>query len=342
MRRTVGLILAGVGAFFIVMAIVLPTYIVPSISKFPLNEYETATLTASNVTYFSPKLLTVVNGANVTATYTVKGTGQGTSSRATWELFNDTYDTTSKLDIQEMYRKFSFDRTSTQIINCCGSTYNGTGNVGYVWPIPTAAKTYMVFDSTVLQTEPYRYVGNDTIDGISVYKFNETVAPTKITFLPLSTVYPEYATEDNTYWIDPSTGAILNVEQQTHRYLADPATGAIKQELFNADLKFTPATIQYVVGLDNSGRGELQLLSVLLPLVFGFGGGVALVAGLLLYRLNPREQAAPAFPGAPGSPDAVERAPSPRHAANGHTSAEPSNVAIVPGLDSSPDDPATA
>lgn len=336
MRRTVGLILAGVGAFLIVMAIVLPTYIVPSITKFPLNQYETATLTGTNVTYFSPKLLSVVTGANVTATYTVKGTGQGTSTRATWELFNDTYDTTSKLDIQEMYRKFSFDRKTTAIINCCGSTYNGSGNVGYVFPLPTEAKTYMVFDSTVLQTEPYRYVGTDTIDGIPVYKFNENVGPTKVGFTPLSTVNPQYATENNTYWVDPSTGAILNVEQHTHRYLADPVTQELKQELFDADLKFTPATIQDVVGLDNNGRGEMQLLSIMLPLIFGFGGGAALIAGAVLFRMDSGGHSRVV------AADTADRAPSPRHAANGQTATEPTNVAIVPGMEAAPDEPAGA
>ena len=45
MRRDVGTVLAGLGTLLIVMAVVLPTYIVGQVVKFPLSEYETATLT---------------------------------------------------------------------------------------------------------------------------------------------------------------------------------------------------------------------------------------------------------------------------------------------------------
>jgi Porin PorA len=337
MRRTVGLILAGLGAFFIVMTIVLPAWIVPSITKFPLNEYKTATLTASNATYFSPKLLSVLNGVNITATYTMKGSGVGTSSRATWEVFNDTYDTTTKTDISEMDRVFSFDRQTTALINCCGSTYTYTGpgtvNIGYVFPFGTGQHNYTVYDSTVQKPETYKYTGQDTIDGIPVYTFTEDVAPTNLGFLPLSSTDPQFATEHNIFWIDPSTGAILNVDQHTTRYLADPTTGAITQTLFDADLKFTPATIQSVVGLDNSGRNELQLLNIILPLLFGFLGVVLMAAGFILYRREQLiESARSASAGSGLDGDGSVRG---RHAATAENSAgTPANVSVIPGLDS--------
>ena len=46
MRRNIGLVLAGLGAFLIVLAVVLPTWIVGQVVKFPLNEFQTATLAA--------------------------------------------------------------------------------------------------------------------------------------------------------------------------------------------------------------------------------------------------------------------------------------------------------
>ena len=39
MRRDIGAVLAGLGTLLIVMAVVLPTYIVGQIAKFPLSEY---------------------------------------------------------------------------------------------------------------------------------------------------------------------------------------------------------------------------------------------------------------------------------------------------------------
>ena len=75
MRRNIGLVLAGLGAFLIVLAVVLPTWIVGQVVKFPLNEYQSATLAASNASYFSATSLTEKTGVNLQATYTIKGDG---------------------------------------------------------------------------------------------------------------------------------------------------------------------------------------------------------------------------------------------------------------------------
>jgi len=73
MRRDVGAVLAGLGTLLIVMAVVLPTYIVGQVAKFPLSEYETATLTGTGMSYFSATKVATVTGADVRATYTIKG-----------------------------------------------------------------------------------------------------------------------------------------------------------------------------------------------------------------------------------------------------------------------------
>jgi hypothetical protein len=76
MRRNIGLVLAGLGAFLIVLAVVLPTWIVGQVVKFPLNEYETATLMADNASYFSATSLTEKTGITMQATYTIKATAR--------------------------------------------------------------------------------------------------------------------------------------------------------------------------------------------------------------------------------------------------------------------------
>ena len=85
MRGIIGLILAGLGACLILVAVLLPTWVVGQVVKFPLNEYETATLDASNASYFSTTSLTEKTGVNLEATYTIKGNGSaGNSSTAVW------------------------------------------------------------------------------------------------------------------------------------------------------------------------------------------------------------------------------------------------------------------
>ena len=167
MRRRVGLVLAGLGTCLIVFAVLMPTWVSSKVLKFPLNEYATATLTASNVSYFSPTKLTELTGVNMEATYTIKGNAAaGSSSTAVWNQFIYVYDQTNKLPFQTMTRTMAFDRRTAQLINCCGANVNGdssveqSGIVGYVFPIGTQQQTYDVFDTNLNKPMPFDLRGH--------------------------------------------------------------------------------------------------------------------------------------------------------------------------------------
>jgi len=280
----------------IVMAVVLPTYIVGQVVKFPLSEYETATLTGTGMSYFSATKVATVTGVDVRATYTIKGDpAAGSSSTAVWNEFSYVYDTTNKQPVQMMTRRFAFDRKSAELINCCGANVNGnshirqSGVVGYVFPMNTQPKTYQVFDTTLNKPVPFTYAGTATVGGIKTYKFVENVPPTKIGFSPLSSTQPEYYQIRLTYWVDPDTGALLNVNEDQKVFLRDPATGAQTTVLFGGDLQATPASVAQIVKLDSDGRNKLSLLSTILPIVIGIIGAAALIAGILLARKTREE-----------------------------------------------------
>ncbi len=296
MRRDVGAVLAGLGTLLIVMAVVLPTYIVGQVVKFPLSEYETATLTGTGMSYFSATKVATVTGVDVRATYTIKGDpAAGSSSTAVWNEFSYVYDTTNKQPVQMMTRRFAFDRKSAELVNCCGANVNGnshikqSGVVGYVFPMNTQPKTYQVFDTTLNKPVPFTYAGTATVGGIKTYKFVENVPPTKIGFSPLSSTQPEYYQIRLTYWVDPDTGALLNVNEDQKVFLRDPATGAQTTVLFGGDLQATPASVAQIVKLDSDGRNKLSLLSTILPIVIGIIGAAALIAGILLARKTREE-----------------------------------------------------
>ncbi len=359
MRRVIGLILAGLGAFFIVIAIVLPTWITSQVIKFPLNEYETATLTATNATYFSATKLTEVHGVNASAQYTIKGLASaGNSSTAVWQEFSAVNDTTNHVQIQLMKRQFAFDRRTAQLVPCCGENINGnssirqTGVVGYVFPFGTQKQTYQVFDTTTNTTEPFKYSGTDTVHGIQTYKFTEDVAPVKIGFSPLSNTDPEFYTIHLVYLVDPETGALLAVNEHQKLYTINAITGATTHTLFDADLVTTPATVTAIVALDNNGRNKIVLLETWLPLAMGIVGALLVIGGFLLSR-KPREDVesgmaiathpspdaataanAAAYHPAPDAADAPTTPikPSPRHAASADPSPSEVNAPLVPGL----------
>ena len=350
--RRVGLILTGAGTFLIVCAVLLPTWVSSQVIKFPLNEYETATLAASNASYFSPSALTEKTGVSLQATYTIKGDGAaGNSSTAVWDEYSYVYDLTNRQPVQQMTRRFAFDRRTAVLVDCCGANINGDssieqrGYVGYVFPIGTQKQTYDVFDTTLNQPEPFTYSGTSAVHGIQTYVFVENVAPVQIGTQTVpgslvgtsaaSVTLPEYYQMHLIYYVDPDTGALLNVNEHQILSLRNPATGGQALLLFDADLIATPATVTNVVALDTSGRNKLNLIETILPLVLGIVGGVALVAGIILAR-KPR-------PTMEDELDVMSRhlATSSEHPASSEHAAAPGHhgdpaaefVGIVPGLD---------
>jgi hypothetical protein len=340
MRGIIGLILAGLGAFLILVAVLLPTWVVGQVVKFPLSEYETATLRASNASYFSETALTERTGVTMEATYTIKGN----SSTAVWNEYSYVYDLTNHQAVQQMTRTFAFNRRTGQLVDCCGASVNGvtsvrqTGLVGYVFPFGTQKQTYQVFDTTLKKTMPFVYSGTADVNGIQAYEFVENVPPTQTTSVTLpgsfvkstaaSVTLGEYDAEHLIYYVDPETGALVDVNEQQSTTLRTSATAAPSLVAFDADLIATPASVTQIVALDNKGRNELSLLQTVLPLVLGIVGAVALIAGIFL-SLRRREDTADiddvsreAAPADSGRPDDAVRG---RHAAE--------LAGVVPGLD---------
>ena len=301
MRGIIGLILAGLGAFLILVAVLLPTWVVGQVLKFPLSESETATLEASNASYFSVAALRERTGVTLRATYTITGDASaGNSSTAVWNQTSDVYDVTNHAQVQQMTRRFAFNRRTGQLVDCCGASVNGdksvrqTGLVGSVFPIGTQKQTYQVYDTTLKKTMPFVYSGTTTVEGIGVYEFVENVAPTQIAKVTLpgsyvhsqaaSVTIGEFDAEHLIYYVDPETGALVDVNELQSTTLRTSATAPPALVGLNADLIATPASVSQIVGLDRNGRNELTLIQTTLPLAGGIAGGVALLAGIFLSR----------------------------------------------------------
>jgi hypothetical protein len=179
---------------------------------------------------------------------------------------------------------------------------------------------------------PFTYDGTATVRGIRTYKFVEDVPPTKIGFSPLSSTQPEYYQIHLTYWVDPVTGALLNVNEDQKIFLQDPATGAQTTVLFDGDLEATPASVKQIVKLDSDGRNKLSLLGTILPIVLGILGAAALIAGIILAR-KPREEEALATP-----ESAVDAAETP--AAPAPWERDGASADVIPGLETEEKHPA--
>jgi hypothetical protein len=336
--RRVGLVLAGLGTCLIVFAVLVASWVTGQVIKFPLNQYATVTLSDPDASYFSAAKLTELTGVNMEATYTIKGNAAaGSSSTAVWNQFVYVYDQSNKQPVQSLSRTFAFNRRTAQLVNCCGSNINGsssvkqTGYVGYVLPIGTKKQTYDVFDTNLNKAVPFAYTGIGDVDGTQAYKFTENVAPTQngtqtvpgslVNQAAASVTLPQYYQVQTTYWIDPVTGALLNVTQNEKLTLRN-TDGSQALVLFDANLAATQPSIDGLVALDNDQVSKASLVGTLLPLATGIIGLLLLIIGIVLTRRPEGD---------------VEAVPSHRDAEL--AAAEPeaaTSASLVPGLDDEP------
>jgi Porin PorA len=308
MRRLLGLVLTGLGAFFLVLALLLRFYLPGQVVKDPLNAYVVTTVTGHNISYFNGARLKELTGVTAKATSTVEGdVAAGSSSTAVWNSFLAVEDETNHAPIEYVSQRSAFNRRTGEIVNCCGayaSVSNGPtvkghqSGLAFVWPIGTQKQTYEVYDATGAKPEPYRYEGTATIDGMTAYKFAGHVSNQQFTSQTLpgslvgypglaSVTLPEYVTETNTFWVDPVIGSPLDVTESITLALEN-ITGATKLILFKGTFTATPQAVQSAVNTANSWHLKVDLLEDIGPLI-GLVLGLALLAAGIALILGQRD-----------------------------------------------------
>jgi len=309
MRRVAGLIAAGLGTFLLVSGVLLRWYVAGQVVKFPLNKYQVTTLVGKDVTYFSPGVLKDVKGATMRQTRTIEGdVVAGTSSRAVWTQFSYTFDATHGVAYQSLTQRSAFDRRTGALIGCCGEAVGAfTGRqsgLAFTWPIGTKKRSYQVFDTTLLKPVEAQFAGQVTIDGLRTYRFVERVPAQNFGSqkLPGSLVglhgqptvkLDENYQATNTYWVDPVTGSVVDINENQKLTLRD-SSGVQRLVLFQGVLQMTPHSVLTLIRSEHSRRTGIQAITLIVPLGLGVTGAVILGAGawLTLWRRRPGDASA--------------------------------------------------
>jgi hypothetical protein len=311
MRRVVWSVLTGLGAFFIVLAIMSWLYVPGQAVKFPLNEYSLNTLVANNASWFSPKSVSELSNVTLQITSTVKGdvtaaNTLGSSKYAVWQSFAAVEDTTDhqQVSIPAAASEFAFDRRTGALIPWSGNQIDGkpvknVSGQGFVWPLGAKKQSYQVFDTTLLKPVTFKFVSTATTSGVATYKYVAVIPPTQVGTESLpgelvgekapTVTLPEMFSTTETYYVDPVTGAPLQIERNTHEVLAD-ASGATKLVLLDADFKTSAASVAATIKSDNHYRNLINLATFTVPVIAGLVGIILLVIGLVLSRMSPEDE----------------------------------------------------
>lgn len=343
-RPVVGLILIGVGAFFLALAPMVRFYVADQVVQAPLNRYQVTRLESPNSTYFDQSDLKLKNGVTLRANNTIRGdvrANGGNNKIAVWDSTTDIYDQ-AKPDTPVQIQKFriAFDRRTGVLVNCCGANVEGDSTVrmsgyGLLFPIGNVQKRdYPFFDMTTKQQAPMQYGGVERVHGLATYRFTQHIPLTKTaaldTKMPASMLglpadkgnqkADRYTEAYNTMWVDPRTGIPVKQRENIRSWVQTP-DGKGKMIVAQADLITLDKDQRGLVSMADKTALQIDLVRSYIPAGAVFVGLVLLLAGGLLGLMRDRtppkieaprrpdgkfgDAGPPKPPGAPGAPGAA-------------------------------------
>lgn len=298
MRRA-GIVLLGLGAFLLVLGPLVRFQIGTALIAAKPNQYGVAKLEAKSAQYFSKGDLKVLTG-DLDITVTTRGdVAAASGSRVVWDEFTAVRDVTNhKEDVSFSERRSAFDKYTGVGMNCCGVSIDKApvtleGQI-YKFPFDVEKKAYKVFNSTTGKAFEAKYVGEDQVNGLPVYKFEQDIPETKLeTVTAPASVFnmPDEGdvqldrlyTGKNTLWIEPVTGSPVKQEQQRNEVLKS-ADGVERSKAFVATATMTAATVDSLVKAASDGKSQIGLIKTTIPLVLVVLGLLLIVGGVLMMR----------------------------------------------------------
>jgi Porin PorA len=291
MRRTSGLVLVGLGAFFVTAALLLRFFVLPNLLVTPIDQFAESFARGTG-TVFNPATLEEETGVALVAHRTLRGDVAASSKDVgVWDqsLLLER-DETGEL-VNAYTDRVAWDRKTGEAVNCCGEAVDGepVKHVGlsYKFPFDTEKKTYQFFDVTARKAFPMKYQASEELQGLTVYRFEQVVPPQQIgeSDVPGSLVgsdeatvtAPRYYDNVRTVWVEPLSGVIVKGAEQQHQVFRDEA-GADAVTLIEVTLTFDERTQKQQADLAKDARSKAGLVGTWIPLAL-------LVLGLVLIGL---------------------------------------------------------
>ncbi|WP_344922311.1 DUF3068 domain-containing protein [Streptosporangium oxazolinicum] len=291
--------LIGIGAFLIVLAPLVRFQVASGLIAAPADQYGISKLEAVGAQYFSPGDLKVMTG-DLDITVTTRGdVAAAEGDRVVWEeamVVNDVTNQNPLISFTE--RRSAFDKYTGEGVNCCDVNVDKDpvrlqGQI-YKWPFDVEKKTYSVFNAVTGKAFDARFAGEEQVGGLSVYRFEQTVPPTKTDTItaPASVLGMDDSGDVqvdrvydavNTFWIEPATGSPVRQEQQRHEVLKTE-DGVERSLAFVATAKMTQETEDELVKNAIDGRSTITMLRTTIPLVLLLLGLALVITGFVLMR----------------------------------------------------------
>lgn len=360
MRRFVGAVLIGIGALFIVVAVGLPLYVAPAVTKLPYDMQvcpedpaepapdgclKPSVAEATGATFLNISALAIETGTLQSTTWVRpqpkttadwQRSGKLGDNAIVWDVYsNARWSDGGDALISGYSTSLALDRVSGAAVDWDGqwldeSNLGNTvamGNIKYEgqiykFPFNTEQKDYLIYDRDIRRALPTKFIAVTDVDGVPAYQFRQeitsepvantsdaTIAALLSKFAPSASSGKILYSNIREVWVDPVTGAYLNVREQPKKELVPDNGTDGPTILLQADFKYTSGTIANSVASARSNQSQLKLVTLYGPIGAGLLGVLFLVLGGLLAFRSPTPAAEP------GAWDAA--LPKPRHRLRG-------------------------
>lgn len=308
MKRGFGIVLVGLGVFLLVLAGLLRFTVVPAVAKAPLSPGEdTGGVTQTDQSGIAAKLFdpaTLTERTDVPLTAIRFTRGDVPASQTTEALDNDLAIYESFLRVEDNMGvvvtastiRVAFDRITSELSNCCGANYDGrevefSGINPLKFPMFTQQREYDFFDATLGQAVPITFAGTEEIEGLTVYRFEQTIDASQVGFLavpgplvgsPAATYQAaRWYANTRTLWVEPTTGQIIKGEERQLQTLRGP-DDTDQVTIIDAVLGTTATEVSEGVENAKSLSGLINLLNSTIPIAALIVGLLGLVVGIVL------------------------------------------------------------
>lgn len=298
--RKLSVALLAVGVFLLVLAPMARYYMYPRIAVAPVNQNSVTTLVGPDATVFDIGSLKEIQTDLTTKANTIgdtKASEKAPGNTVVWVTTSSTKSSDGVVRSRDVERE-AFDAHTAEAVNCCGEFISEEKGVetpikhqGLLvkFPFQTQKKTYDFWDGTLQKAIPIGYQETSEIDGLKVYKFEQTIAPTETGTIDLpksllglkgdaTVTAQQMYSNTRTLWVEPVTGVIIKrAEAQDNTIDFD---GSPRITTTKVTTGYDDATVKKNVKDYKGLSSQLTLLYTTAPIICLILGGLLVLAGL--------------------------------------------------------------
>lgn len=280
--RKLGMVLAGLGGFLVMLAILAKFYAPGQLMKTPIDV--DSVTHASGQAALGAEPAEPVKGTQVTRADSAKSDDDVVSFVSSSCLVFDRDDVPECVSaddpedrlITASVEYFATDRVTAEAVNdpkYLPPTAVEVEGLQNKWPFDVEKKAYGYWDGVAGGVFPAEFEDTEEIDGVETYRFHQVItdAPIEVT----DGVQGTYSI-DLDVWIEPVTGSIVN---QSYHQVRETDEG---DNFITLDLAFTDEEVQESIDDARDSRDQINLVRNTVPLI-GFVVGIpVLLIGLFM------------------------------------------------------------